>query len=385
MDLRFSPADEEFRAEVRRFFQSDYPKDLLQKAASGVGLTKEDYQRSERALAARGWLCVNWPREHGGPGWSVNQKYVFDEELERAGAISPVPMGVIYVGPVICAFGREDQRAQWLPGIRQATTFWAQGYSEPNAGSDLASLTMSATRDGDDYVVNGTKIWTSLAQHADWIFLLARTSVEDRKQKGITFLCAQMNFPGITVHPIITIDGRHALNRVTFDNVKVPVSYRIGSEGEGWRYANYLLGNERTSYAHVAAKRMKIAAVSTLAEQDEYLREDSGFWDRLAELKVRLDALDLTVLRVLATVSDGESPGNEASILKVLATELAQDISELAVTAYGANAVGKYCGSSPDPAGAKATMDYLGARAQSIYGGSNEVQKNIIAKRVLGL
>lgn len=385
MDLSFRPADEEFRAEVRRFFQSEYPKDLLQKVASGQALAKDDYQRSERALAARGWLCVNWPQEHGGPGWSVNQKYVFDQELERTGAINPVPMGVIYVGPVICAFGREDQKAQWLPGIQQATTFWAQGYSEPNAGSDLASLSMSATHDGDEYVVNGTKIWTSLAQHADWIFLLVRTSTEDRKQKGITFLCAQMDTPGITVHPIITIDGRHSLNRVTFDEVRIPVCNRIGTEGEGWSYANYLLGNERTSYAHVAAKRMKMAAIETLAEQDEYLRKDTAFEHRTAELNVRLDALDLTVLRLLATISEGESPGNEASILKILATELAQDMSELAMMAHGTKGIARCNDNSPHPQAAKATMEYLSARAQSIYGGSNEVQKNIIAKRVLGL
>ena len=385
MDLSFSAADEQFRAEIREFFQSQYPKDLLQKVAGGQALAKDDYQRSEHALAARGWLCVNWPQEHGGPGWSVNQKYVFDQELERAGAINPVPMGVIYVGPVICAFGREDQKAQWLPGIQQSTTFWAQGYSEPNAGSDLASLSMSATRDGDNYVVNGTKIWTSLAQHADWIFLLVRTSTEDRKQKGITFLCAQMDTPGITVHPIITIDGRHSLNRVTFDDVKIPVRNRIGTEGEGWSYANYLLGNERTSYAHVAAKRMKMAAIETLAEQDAYLRKDTAFENRTAELNVRLDALDLTVLRLLATISEGESPGNEASILKILATELAQDISELAMIAHGTSGIARFNDNSPDPRAAKATMEYLSARAQSIYGGSNEVQKNIIAKRVLGL
>ncbi len=324
MNVTFDAADERFRAEVREFFAHEYPRDLLAKAASGYPLSKDDLQRAERALAAKGWLCVNWPVEHGGPGWTTNQKYIFDQELERAGAISPVPMGVIYVGPVICAFGSAEQQSRWLPGIRESTTFWAQGYSEPGAGSDLASLQTRAVRDGDDYVVNGTKIWTSLAQHADWIFALVRTSTGERKQQGITFLCAPMDSPGLEVHPIITIDGRHSLNRVTFDDVRVPVANRIGEEGEGWRYANFLLGNERTSYAHVAGKRMKMAAIRSFIGQHAELRDDPAVVRRFNDLDVRLDALDVTVLRVLASIADGASPGDESSILKILATEVAQ-------------------------------------------------------------
>lgn len=385
VDMKFSSEDEAFRIEARQFFSVEYPAELLEKAASGVSLAKEDYQKSEQAYAKRGWLCVNWPVSEGGPGWTVNQKYIFDQELEYAGAIVPVPMGVIYVGPVICAFGTEEQKARWLPGIREGKVSWAQGYSEPGSGSDLASLQCRADKDGDDYVVNGTKIWTSLAQHADWIFILVRTSTEEVKQQGITFLCLPMDSPGVEVHPIITLDGKHSLNRVTFDDVRVPISDRIGVEGEGWNYANFLLGNERTSYAHVAGKRMQLETIRKFASQDENLIDDQSFWQVMHDLEVRLDALDLSVLRVLASISDGESPGDESSILKVLATELAQDISELGMQVHGNYSFTTFGDAMPVRDAAIGTFTYYGTRAQSIYGGSNEIQKNIIAKRVLKL
>ncbi|MEJ6516124.1 MAG: acyl-CoA dehydrogenase family protein [Pseudomonadales bacterium] len=381
MDMTFPPDTDAFRDEVRAFFANDYPKNLLEKTARGEPLSKQDYQQSEQALSEKGWLCVNWPDENGGPGWDVTKKFIYDQELEGVGAISPVPMGVIYVGPVIVAFGTDEQKARWLPGIQQSTTFWAQGYSEPGSGSDLASLQCKAERDGDDYIVTGTKIWTSLAQHADWIFALVRTSHEDVKQQGITFLCAPMDSPGIEVHPIITIDGRHSLNRVTFDNVRVPVHNRIGDEGQGWKYANFLLGNERTSYAHVAGKRMQMAAIEQFLESID----EQEYHARFNELSVRLDSLDITVLRVLATLANGASPGNESSILKIMATELAQDITELGMVVRQYAGIASFSEQMPDPAAAKATVDYLGTRSQSIYGGSNEIQKNIIAKRVLGL
>jgi alkylation response protein AidB-like acyl-CoA dehydrogenase len=385
VDVHFSSEDETFRAEARQFFSDEYPSELLAKAASGESLAKEDYQKSEQAFAKRGWLCVNWPVAEGGPGWTVNQKYIFDQELEYAGAIVPVPMGVIYVGPVICAFGTDEQKARWLPGIREGKTSWAQGYSEPGSGSDLASLQCRADKDGDDYVINGTKTWTSLAQHADWIFVLVRTSTEKVKQQGITFLCLPMDSPGVEVHPIITLDGKHSLNRVSFDDVRVPTSNRVGVEGEGWQYANFLLGNERTSYAHVAGKRMQVEAIRQVASMDENLIEDKSFWWEIYNLEVRLDALDLSVLRVLATISDGESPGDESSILKILATELAQDITELGMQAHGNYSSTTFGEVMPSREAAIKSFTYYGARAQSIYGGSNEIQKNIIAKRVLKL
>lgn len=393
MDLSFTPQDEAFRREVRQFFATQYPQDIIALLVRGQSPSKQDYQRSERALAARGWLAVNWPREWGGPGWTANQKYIFDEELERAGALNVVPMGVIYVGPVIYTFGTAEQKRRWLPGILNSTDFWAQGYSEPEAGSDLASLRASAVPDGDDYIVNGTKIWTSLAQHADWIFCLLRTGQGAKKQEGITFLCIDMNTPGITVHPIITIDGKHSLNRVEFIDVRVPQANRIGEEGKGWLYANYLLGHERTSYAHVAGKRKELWAIRRAA-QDRDLMADMAFRLRLADLEVRLDALEGTVLRTLAGVPEGGAPGSESSILKIAATELAQDITEFGVEVFGPYAqpafpdsvAPAWASNEPlPPDAAPAMARYLGARAQSIYGGANEIQKNIIARRILGL
>lgn len=393
MDFSFSDKDEEFRMKVRDFFENEYPRDIVEKIASGASPSKEDYQRSERAMAAKGWLAVNWPKSAGGTGWTANEKYIFDEELERAGALNVVPMGLLYVGPVIYTFGTEEQKKRWLPGILDSTTFWAQGYSEPGSGSDLASLQCSAVSDGDDYVVNGTKIWTSLGQHADWIFCLLRTSHEEKKQEGITFLLIDMKTPGITVNPIITIDGKHSLNSVTFDSVRVPKENRIGEEGKGWTYANYLLGHERTSYAHVAGKRKQLANTRTVAKERGLL-EDPAFAEKLASLEARLDALEITVLRTLSSVAEGGAPGNESSILKVIATELAQDITELGMEAFGPymlpafpdSVAPVWTGNTALPAGgAPAVAAYLGARAQSIYGGSNEIQKNIIAKRILGL
>ncbi|MDX5366144.1 MAG: acyl-CoA dehydrogenase family protein [Alphaproteobacteria bacterium] len=393
MDFTFSARDEEFRMKVRDFFEHEYPRDIIEKMASGASPSKEDYQRSERAMAAKGWLAVNWPKADGGTGWSANEKYIFDEELERAGALNVVPMGLLYVGPVIYTFGTEEQKKRFLPGILNSTTFWAQGYSEPGSGSDLASLQCSAVSDGDDYIVNGTKIWTSLGQHADWIFCLLRTSQEEKKQEGITFLLIDMETPGITVHPIITIDGKHSLNSVTFDNVRVPKENRIGEEGKGWTYANYLLGHERTSYAHVAGKRKQLANTRAVA-RERGLLEDPSFLEKLSSLEARLDALEITVLRTLSSVAEGGAPGNESSILKIIATELAQDITELGMEAFGPymqpsfpdSVAPAWTGNTALPAGAAPSVAaYLGARAQSIYGGSNEIQKNIIAKRILGL
>ena len=393
MDFTFSEKDEEFRMKVRDFFEHEYPRDIIEKMASGASPSKEDYQRSERAMAAKGWLAVNWPKADGGTGWSANEKYIFDEELERAGALNVVPMGLLYVGPVIYTFGTEEQKKRFLPGILNSTTFWAQGYSEPGSGSDLASLQCSAVSDGDDYIVNGTKIWTSLGQHADWIFCLLRTSQEEKKQEGITFLLIDMATPGITVNPIITIDGKHSLNSVTFDNVRVPKENRIGEEGKGWTYANYLLGHERTSYAHVAGKRKQLANTRAVA-RERGLLEDSAFVEKLSSLEARLDALEITVLRTLSSVAEGGAPGNESSILKIIATELAQDITELGMEAFGPymqptfpdSVAPAWTGNTALPGGAAPSVAaYLGARAQSIYGGSNEIQKNIIAKRILGL
>ncbi len=399
MDLSFAPEMDSFRAGVRRFFETGFPRDILEKTAAGRSLTTSEVRRSERALGEKGWLATGWPAEHGGPGWSIEQQYIFDEELERAGVPTVTPMGVIYVGPVLYTFGSDDQKARWLPGIREGREGWAQGYSEPEAGSDLASLQFSAVREGDEYVLNGTKIWTSAAQHADWIFLLTRTDNSGRKQEGITFLISEIDRPGVTVTPIISIDGKHALNQVTFDNVHVPVDYRIGEEGKGWTYSQYLLGHERTSYARIGGKRKMLSAVRDIAAiapagGNRRLIDEPGFARKLSEADIAVDGLEMTVFRILSAVAAGGAPGNEASIVKILATETHQQITELMLEA-GARAalIGSEDSAAPDWAGGDhlaawappARAAYLGGRAQSIYGGTNEIQKNIIAKRVLGL
>ncbi|MEO0784863.1 MAG: acyl-CoA dehydrogenase family protein [Pseudomonadota bacterium] len=398
MDMSFDPALDGFRADVRAFFAAEYPQDILEKVRAGHSLTTPEVRKAEMALGSKGWLASAWPEEHGGPGWSLEEQYIFDEELERAGAPTVTPMGVIYVGPVIYTFGSEAQQEKWLDGIRSGRDGWAQGYSEPNSGSDLASLQFSAVREGDEYVLNGTKIWTSAAQHADWIFLLARTDNSGKKQEGITFICCEMDRPGVTLTPIITIDGKHYLNQVHFEDVRVPVDYRIGEEGKGWSYSQYLLGHERTSYARIGGKRKMLADLRTLASAAEdggnrRLIDDEAFAHKLSAANIAVDGLEMQVLRILSAVSAGGSPGNEASIVKILATETHQQITELMLEAGARAAIAKTpdaargdFNDAPEAAYAPpAVASYFAGRAQSIYGGTNEIQKNIIAKRVLGL
>ncbi|MEL7107680.1 MAG: acyl-CoA dehydrogenase family protein [Pseudomonadota bacterium] len=396
MDLSSNPALEPFRADVRRFFEHEYPQDIRAKVATGASLSTAEVRKSEMALGAKGWLASAWPKEHGGPGWSLEEQYIFDEELERAGVPTVTPMGVIYVGPIIYTFGSDAQKEKWLPGTRDGSLGWAQGYSEPDSGSDLASLQFSAKREGDEYILNGTKIWTSAAQHADWIFLLARTSKEEKKQMGISFICCEMDRPGVTLNPIITIDGKHVLNMVVFEDVRVPADYLIGEEGKGWTYSQYLLGFERTSYARIGGKRKQLHHIRSLATAEptggnRKLIDDEAFARKLTDADMAVDGLEMTVLRVLSAVNDGGSPGKEASIIKILATETAQQITTLYLDVAAAHGQRKFEDSvSPDWAGdsayaAPGVSTYFGARAQSIYGGTNEIQKNIIAKRVLGL
>ncbi|MEO1028353.1 MAG: acyl-CoA dehydrogenase family protein [Pseudomonadota bacterium] len=400
MDLSQSPHLMGFRKEVRSFFESDFPKNILAKNKAGASLTTADVRQSEMALGEKGWLASAWPAEHGGPGWSIEEQYVFDEELERAGVPTVTPMGVVYVGPVLYTFGTEEQQNRWLPGIADGSEGWAQGYSEPEAGSDLASLQFKAERTEAGYRLNGTKIWTSAAQHADWIFLLARTDNSGKKQEGISFIIAPMSDPGVVVHPIITIDGKHVLNQVEFTDVDVPLDHLIGEEGKGWSYSQYLLGNERTSYARIGGKRKQLRELRDIARSlsiggNQRLIDDEAFAQKLSEANLRVEVLEMTLFRVMSAIKDGGAPGNEASILKIMATETAQQITTLyleaaamfgvcgfedAVTPEWAMAGGKV------PAfAAPGVSSYFGARAQSIYGGTNEIQKSIIAKRVLGL
>lgn len=291
MKIEFEATDLAFRDEVRRFFEDEYPREVIAKIENGQTLSRADHILSQTALNKRGWLGVGWPAQFGGTGWTPIQRYLFDEELERRGAPNIIPMAVIYIGPIICAFGSPDQQDRWLPDILESRSLWAQGYSEPEAGSDLASLSFDARRDGDDYILNGTKIWTSGAHMADWIFLLARTSREGRKQDGISLICAELDLPGVSVRPIISIDGLHELNQVSFDNVRVPVSHRIGDEGRAWRYSNVLLKNERLSYAHIGRKKRDLETARKLAGDDRNLRH------RIARAEIELGAIEVSVQR----------------------------------------------------------------------------------------
>lgn len=386
--LKLTPEEAAFRDEVRAFFAADYPAHVIAKNAAGQQLDKQDHIDAQRALHARGWLGVGWPRDHGGTGWTPAQRYIFDQELELANAAAIIPMAVIYIGPIIAAFGSDRQKAEWLPAILESRAFWAQGYSEPEAGSDLASLRFSAVRDGDDYILNGTKIWTSGAQWADWIFCLARTSREERKQQGISLICAPLDLPGIRIHPIRLIDGSYELNRVEFDDVRVPVTNRIGEEGQAWHYANVLLKTERLSYAHIGAKKRDLARL--LAEAAHMPASGGGTMDRdpafrlaAARVEAKLAAIEASVLRSLRT----EISMATAAALKIACTECAQAISELAIDLAGRARLPMLGRDEPDwtaaaPAvpgfGPLAVQSYLFERAQTIYGGSTEIQKTII-------
>ena len=394
MNLDFSPETEAFRLRIREFFETEFPKDIIAKNRAGEALTTEEVRRSEMALGSKGWLASAWPAEYGGPGWSIEEQYVFDEELERAGVPTVTPMGVVYVGPVIYTFASDAQKQKWLPGIRDGSVGWAQGYSEPGAGSDLASLQFSAELKDGTYILNGHKIWTSAAQHADWIFLLARTSRGEKKQQGISFICCPLDAPGVTVRPIITIDGKHVLNEVLFEDVEVPECHRIGEEGKGWTYSQYLLGFERTSYARIGGKRAMLRHIRdiTWAAQDggnHRLIDEPGFARKLTEAEMAVDGLEMTVFRILSALSAGGSPGDAASTVKILATTTHQQITELMLemTAFHAQALGKASALPSDipPYAAPDVAAYFGGRAQSIYGGTNEIQRNIIAKKVLDL
>ncbi|WP_176594353.1 acyl-CoA dehydrogenase family protein [Sphingobium sp. EM0848] len=388
MALSLSSSELRFRDDVRRFFAEEYPQEVIAKLAAGVRLSKEDHIASQQALNSRGWLGLGWPTNYGGTGWTPVERYIFDQELDLAGAAPIIPMAVIYIGPIICAFGSEEQKRTWLPDILESRTFWAQGYSEPEAGSDLASLHFSAVREGDDYVLNGTKIWTSGAQWADWIFCLARTSKEAKKQQGITLICAPLDSPGITIHPIRLIDGSHELNRIEFDDVRVPVANRIGEEGQAWHYANILLKNERLSYAHIGAKKRDIAKVRELAKTvpaggGRTMAEEPSFVHAVAAVEARLAVIETAVLRALRS----DISMATAAALKIACTECAQTVTELFVRLAGRwgapmldRTYGGWANAAPQvPSfGPQHVQSYLLERAQTIYGGSTEIQKNII-------
>jgi pimeloyl-CoA dehydrogenase large subunit len=397
MDLRFTPAETAFRDEVRAVFRSEIPAEIRHKVAEGRHLSRQDIATSHRILHARGWAVPNWPREWGGQDWSAVQHYIFQEEMQRAAVPSPLQFNVHMVGPVIAAFGNDEQKRRFLPATAALDIWWCQGFSEPGAGSDLASLTTRAERHGEHYVVNGQKTWTTLAQHADWIFCLVRTDRDAKKQAGISFLLVDMASPGITRRPIITLDGGDEINEVFFDDVTVPVENRVGEENKGWDYAKFLLANERTGIARVGVSKQRIARAKALARTvpmgEGTLWDDPAFRRRVAAIEVQLKALEITQLRVVAArrPADGK-PDPYSSILKIRGSELQQATTELLLDVAGPYAMPFDAQTeqaneppvAPDWA-ARSAGTYFNTRKVSIYGGSNEIQRNIIAKAFLGL
>jgi len=392
MDLNFTPEQEAFRAEIKDWIASHLPKDISDKVHGGQRLTRDDMQRWAKILGAKGWLGVGWPKQFGGPGWDAIQKHLFDEETAKAGAPRIVPFGPVMVAPVIMAFGNAEQHARFLPGIASGEVWWSQGYSEPGSGSDLASLKTRAERRGDKYIVNGQKTWTTLGQYGDWIFCLVRTSTEGKPQAGISFLLIDMKSPGITVRPIITMDGEHEVNEVFFDNVEVPAENLIGEENKGWTYAKHLLAHERTNIAGVAAAKRELEHLKKIA-QSEGVYDDRRFRDQIALLEVDIVALEMMVLRVLSAETSGKQSLDVAGLLKIRGSEIQQRYTELMMLAAGPYALpfvkeAMDAGWQGDQIGAAylapLTGHYFNYRKTTIYGGSNEVQRNIVAQTVLG-
>ncbi|MGV6802469.1 MAG: acyl-CoA dehydrogenase family protein [bacterium] len=394
MDLAMSAEDEAFRQEIRAGLDEIWPEEMR---GGNVDVTRETYLPYHRALFDKGWVAPAWPKEYGGTGWSPTQRYIFDQEIARAEAVAPLAFNINMVGPVIYTFGNDAQKQRFLPPTLNGDIWWCQGYSEPGSGSDLASLRTRAVRQGDHYIVNGSKTWTTLAQHADWIFCLVRTNTEVKQQSGISFLLIDMKSPGITVRPIITLGGDHEVNEVFFEDVKVPVENLIGEEDKGWTYAKFLLVHERSGTAQVhqskrALERLKqVANEPSLYGEAPTLGEKPEFIRKVADLEIDLMALEYCDLRGLAAEEAGKGVGAESSFLKIRGTELQQRISHLAVEVAGYYALPyqRKLGHNEKPSGpphsVHAAAKYFNFRKTSIYGGTNEIQRNIIAKAILGL
>jgi alkylation response protein AidB-like acyl-CoA dehydrogenase len=395
MDLRFTPEEAAFRAEVRAFIRDNLPPDIRERLRLGHPARKEDIVAWQRILNRKGWAAYPWPKEHGGPGWSAVQRMIFLDENALAPAPDLSPFTITMLGPVLIQFGTAEQKSRFLDRARNLDDWWCQGFSEPGAGSDLAALKTSARREGEHYVVNGSKIWTSTAHEADWCFLLVRTNQSaEKKQEGISFLLVDMRTPGITVRPIVSIDGEHHLNEVFFDDVRVPVSLRVHEENRGWDVAKFLLGNERVGIAQLGRSKERADAAKRIARRAGAV--DDAFRARAAQLAVDMQALEITQYRMVAAYArqqDGR-PDPLSSVLKVRGTELLQATTELAMDAAGPLAMPLWArdlatlANEPDElivAAEGAARDYLFLRAASIYGGTNEIQKNILSKAVLRL
>jgi hypothetical protein len=392
MDLNFTPDELAFRREIRAWVADNLPPEISHKVRNALRLSKDDMQRWTQILGKKGWHGWAWPKEFGGPGWNAIQRHLFEEECALAGAPRVPPFGPVMVAPVIMAFGSPEQQKRHLPGIMSGEVWWSQGYSEPGSGSDLASLKCRAERRGDYYLVNGQKTWTTLGQYGDWIFCLVRTSSEGKPQTGISFLLIDMKSPGITVRPIITLDGEHEVNEVWFDNVEVPADNLVGEENKGWTYAKYLLAHERTNIADVNRAKRELEHVKRVAKA-EGVYEDTRFRDEIAKLEVDIIALEMMVLRVISAEKSGKQSLDVAGLLKIRGSEIQQRYTELMMLAAGPYSLpfihdameagwqGDYVGAAHC---APLAATYFNYRKTTIYGGSNEVQRNIVAQTVLG-
>ncbi len=402
MDLNLSPEEAAFRDEVRAFIKAELSPETQQKMILGREIGKQDFVEWQAKLNAKGWAVPHWPAEYGGKNWSPMQEYILLNEIEQAPAPSPLPFNVSMVGPVIATFGSEEQKKKFLPDTASLKIWWCQGFSEPGAGSDLAGLKTTARREGDFYIINGQKTWTTLAQYADWIFVLARTNPQaEKKQQGISFILVDMKTPGVTVRPIQLIDGGREVNEVWFDEVKVPAENLVGQENRGWDYAKFLLGNERMGIARIGISKQRIRRIKELARLERYgdtqLLEQSWFREKLANVEIELKALEITQLRVVAEARKRGKhgvPDPNSSILKIKGSELQQATTELMMDVVGPYVV-PFAASMDDedrtndpPIGADyaaaAAPSYFNNRKVSIYGGSNEIQRGIIAKAILG-
>ena len=399
MKAEFTAEELEFQNEVKTFLNDAFPAEYREKVDANVRLSKDELVNWQKILFKKGWAAPSWPKEYGGTGWSQVQKYIFATEMGLIGAPEPIPFGMKMVAPIIMAYGTDEQKARFLPDILECNVWWCQGYSEPNSGSDLASLKTSAVRDGDHYIVNGAKTWNTYGQYADWIFCLVRTDTTAKKQEGISFLLIDMHSPGISLKPIVLIDGHPEVNEVFFDDVRVPVENLIGEENKGWTYAKVLLTHERTGISGVPRGKKRLSSLKRIASETDdgfgsSMMENDAFKNKIASLEIDLEAIEYAELRTLASVSAGKAPGPESSILKIVGTELAQRIEEAFVELAAYHCLpfvpdqfedgfqGDYI--SPGNS-ASAALTYFNNRKATIYGGSNEIQRNIICKAVLGL
>ena len=392
MDLTFTPEEQKFREDIRAWVAASLPQHISHKVHNALHQTREDMQDWAKILGKKGWLGYAWPKEFGGPGWNAIQKHLFEEECAMAGAPRIVPFGPVMVAPVIMAFGSPAQQQRHLPGIASGEVWWSQGYSEPGAGSDLASLKTKAERQGDKFIVNGQKTWTTLGQFGEWIFCLVRTNSDGKPQTGISFLLIDMKSKGVSVRPIKLLDGSVEVNEVWFDNVEVPAENLVGEENKGWTYAKYLLGHERTNIADVNRTKRELERLKRIAKA-EGMYNDFRFRDEIAKLDVDVVALEMMVLRVLSAEKSGKQSLDVAGLLKIRGSEIQQRYSELMMLAAGPYSLpliheAMEAGWQGDAVGAlycaPLASTYFNMRKTTIYGGSNEVQRNIVAQTVLG-